>query len=366
MAATATQKSNRLTRKSRRISGRSIMPITTASMMSAASTGFGRSEKSGARTSSVSRTVTPGVSDASPVRAPGVVVERARRQARRDRHPLEEPGPGVGESLRDRLLVDVDLVAVLGGERPRVAGGLGEADQHQRDRRDGRPCRRGPTSAPGREASNDGQPARARRRPARRPWSPRSNSQDASSPPTTRTSAPGTCGATPRSPKTTASDDDADHDRRAVRRRRASPSHDHSSWNELVPVTSVPVSLGSSPMTTSIAAPKRNPVTTARERNCAIQPILSTASEQEQHPGREGDPGDERRDVLLARRCRPRGRRSRRRPPARSSAPSRSAGWCRRSRRGSRRPPRHTGRSAAGSRRCRRSRGSSGRSARRR
>ena len=46
------------------------MPITTASMMSAASTGFGRSENKGARTSSVRRTVTPEVIDARPVRAP--------------------------------------------------------------------------------------------------------------------------------------------------------------------------------------------------------------------------------------------------------------------------------------------------------
>ena len=70
MATTATQKSNLCTRKSRRISGRSIMPITTASMIRAASTGLGRSEKSGARKSSVSSTMTPEVSEASPVRAP--------------------------------------------------------------------------------------------------------------------------------------------------------------------------------------------------------------------------------------------------------------------------------------------------------
>ena len=55
-------------------------------------------------------------------------------------------------------------------------------------------------------------------------------------------------------------------------------------------MTSVPVSLGSSPMTTSIAAPKRKPVTTARERNCAIQPILKHGEEQEQEPGGERDP----------------------------------------------------------------------------
>ena len=44
--------------------------MTTASMIRAASTGLGRTEKSGASTRSVSRTVTPEVSDARPVRAP--------------------------------------------------------------------------------------------------------------------------------------------------------------------------------------------------------------------------------------------------------------------------------------------------------
>jgi hypothetical protein len=48
----------------------SIMPMTTASMMSAASTGFGRKENSGARTRRVSSTVSPEVIEASPVRAP--------------------------------------------------------------------------------------------------------------------------------------------------------------------------------------------------------------------------------------------------------------------------------------------------------
>ena len=70
MAATAIQKSNRWTRASRRISGTFIMPITTASMIRAASTGLGRSENSGASTSRVSSTVTPEVIDARPVRAP--------------------------------------------------------------------------------------------------------------------------------------------------------------------------------------------------------------------------------------------------------------------------------------------------------
>ena len=62
------------------------------------------------------------------------------------------------------------------------------------------------------------------------------------------------------------------------------PSQDHSSWIGLEPVTSVPVSFGSSPMTTSMAAPKRKPVTTARERNRAIQPILRTARKRNSNP----------------------------------------------------------------------------------
>ena len=70
IAATAIQKSKRLTRYIRRISGRFIMPITTASMISAPSTGLGSWENNGASTSRVSSTVTPEVIEASPVRAP--------------------------------------------------------------------------------------------------------------------------------------------------------------------------------------------------------------------------------------------------------------------------------------------------------
>ena len=70
MAATAIQKSKGCTRRRRRISGTSIIPITTASMINAASTGLGRSENSGARKRRVSRTITPEVIEARPVRAP--------------------------------------------------------------------------------------------------------------------------------------------------------------------------------------------------------------------------------------------------------------------------------------------------------
>ena len=46
------------------------MPMTTASMINAASTGLGSLENSGASTSKVSKTITPDVKEASPVRAP--------------------------------------------------------------------------------------------------------------------------------------------------------------------------------------------------------------------------------------------------------------------------------------------------------
>ena len=52
--------------------------------------------------------------------------------------PWKTPDADVGHALRDRLLVDVDAVAVADRERPGVAGRLREADQQQR-----RPRRRG-------------------------------------------------------------------------------------------------------------------------------------------------------------------------------------------------------------------------------
>lgn len=70
MAATAIQKSKRCTLASRRISGRSIMPMTTASMINAARTGLGNCEKIGAKMSRVSKTMMPEIRDARPVPAP--------------------------------------------------------------------------------------------------------------------------------------------------------------------------------------------------------------------------------------------------------------------------------------------------------
>ena len=54
--------------------------------------------------------------------------------------------------------------------------------------------------------------------------------------------------------------------------------------NEFEPLASVPVILGSSPITTSIAAPNRKPVTTACGRNRAAQPIRRTASRRNSSP----------------------------------------------------------------------------------
>ena len=75
-------------------------------------------------------------------------------------------------------------------------------------------------------------------------------------------------------------------------------NHDPSSRRGSNPVASVPVSFGSSPITTSIAAPNRNPVTTARERNWAIHPILEQREHQEERTGGKGHEGDERGDVV--------------------------------------------------------------------
>ena len=61
-------------------------------------------------------------------------------------------------------------------------------------------------------------------------------------------------------------------------------SQEPSSRQALSPSASVPVSFGSSPITTSIAAPARNPVITAFDRNCAIQPRRKIASARNSRP----------------------------------------------------------------------------------
>ncbi len=115
------------------------------------------------------------------------------------------------------------------------------------------------------------------------PCAPRSNRRAAVMPPTTSTSAPGIDGLRKRRARITAS--------AVAPTSRVTPwmspsdrAHDPSSRQALSPSASVPVSLGSSPITTSIAAPARNPVITGFERNRAIQPIRRTASSRNSTP----------------------------------------------------------------------------------
>ena len=214
IAATAIQKSTRATRCSRRISATSIIPNTTASMITAASTGLGSSENTGASTSSVST-----ISDARRQRGQrclgaGLVVERARREARRHRDPLEHTGTDVGHALRHRLLVDVDPVAVLRGERAGVAGRLREADQQQPERggadRGEVVDHEARTRDLGAAKPRGTSPTRAM------PRSSKSNSADATSPPMTSTSAPGTLSGEKRIPTMTSEGHDTDEQRGAV------------------------------------------------------------------------------------------------------------------------------------------------------
>ena len=71
-----------------------------------------------------------------------------------------------------------------------------------------------------------------------------------------------------------------------------------SSRQLFVPVALVPVSLGSSPITTSIAAPKRNPVITGLDSSRDNHPIRRTAASRNSNPVAHGDRRDE-----LRRRC---------------------------------------------------------------
>ena len=67
---------------------------------------------------------------------PGGFVQRARRQARRHGHALEEAGADVRHSLGNRLLVEVDPIPMPRRECLGIARGLGEPDQQEREGRD--------------------------------------------------------------------------------------------------------------------------------------------------------------------------------------------------------------------------------------
>ena len=92
-AATAIQKSNRVTRYRRRSSGRSIIPNTTASMMIAASTAFGSCENSGASTISVASTRAPVTSEATGVRAPAASFSELAERLVDTGMPWKTPAP---------------------------------------------------------------------------------------------------------------------------------------------------------------------------------------------------------------------------------------------------------------------------------
>ena len=115
------------------------------------------------------------------------------------------------------------------------------------------------------------------------PRSARSSQLETTSPPTTSTNAPGTFGAANRSTRIVASDTPPTS---SVVRCNSSRDEIQSanSRQTFFPDTSVPVSFGSSPTTTSIAAPNRKPVITAFDKNREIQPILKTASSTKSTP----------------------------------------------------------------------------------
>ena len=102
-------------------------------------------------------------------------------------------------------------------------------------------------------------------------------------PATTSTSAPGTAGALKRSARITPSP--ATPTTAVVAWMSPSePIQEANSLHALEPSVDVPVNLESSPITTSTAAPARNPVITAFERNREIQPIRRSASARNSRP----------------------------------------------------------------------------------
>ncbi len=115
------------------------------------------------------------------------------------------------------------------------------------------------------------------------PWSARSNRRETSSPPATSTSAPGTFGATTCNVSTTARDPapTANVSQSVSPRPRTQLT---ISRQLFAPSPLVPVSLGSSPMTTSMAAPNRKPVITALDSRRDSQPSFSTAAPTNSSP----------------------------------------------------------------------------------
>ena len=200
----------------------SIIPNTTASMITAPSTAFGRSENSGASTSRVAIT-SPPVDERGDRRSRARrLVQRTGREAGRHRHPLEHAGADVRHALRHGLLIDVDAIAMAGGERPGIARGLGEPDQQQRDRRDHH--RRVVVRATGRGRGSRGSGSPRGTSPtSATPCAPRSKTAEATSPP------PRGPARRERRAREAQSEDhreraDPDEERRRVHDRRATPA----------------------------------------------------------------------------------------------------------------------------------------------
>ena len=259
----------------------SIIPKTTASMITAPRTAFGRRENTGASTISVAITSAPVVSDATGVCAPADSFrELAERQVDTG-IPWNTPAPTFAIPLRHGLPVDVDPVPVPGGERSRVSCGLREPDQQQCDRGDA-DARVVPPDDREIGQLGGGQPAR--------------HVPDERHPVGTEVKH-GRCEQPRDHEHQRAGDGRGQEAEREDERERKHPTssvvqwmspsdpiHVASSRHALSPFEDVPVSFGSSPMTTSTAAPARKPVITAFERNCAIHPSRNTASRRNRSP----------------------------------------------------------------------------------
>ena len=258
------------------------MPKTTASMMIAASTAFGSCEKSGASATRVRITSPPVASEAIGLRAPADSLSELADRLVETGIPWKAPDGDVRHPLRDRLLVDVDAVAVADGERAGVAGRLREADQEQAGggREDGRVV-----------LLEDVEPGQRRRRQAARHVP---DERD-------------TVRAEVEQPRGQQARDDEHEGARHARREEAqaederrapagptssvvqlmSPrvrSHEASSPRRCRRSSTCRSASAARRSTTSTAAPARKPVTTARERNRAIQPMRSSASRRNSAP----------------------------------------------------------------------------------
>ena len=117
------------------------------------------------------------------------------------------------------------------------------------------------------------------------PCAPRSNTADASRPPTTSTSAPGTAGADEAQRRgSRASDTTPTSERRPVNVVERARSTIRAPARRCRRRTTCRSAWAARRSTTSTAAPARKPVTTALDRNCAIQPSLKTASSRNSTP----------------------------------------------------------------------------------